>query len=201
VDPSTPSREKAIDPEEWVDLYGDYLYRFAFSRLRDANVVEEVVQETFLAGIRYREQFSGRGSERAWLLGILKRKIVDAIRLRAKYDRTVSYEEEHDPGNQLFDDKGNWRLDEVPWPSPVDQNVTSRELWEVVRDCLGHLPPGQADVFTLSVMEEMNTDQICRELEITPANFWTRMHRARLALSKCVGNRWCRDGEDPKHAE
>lgn len=194
-------QEKAIDPELWVDSYGDYLYRYAFSRLRDANAVEEVVQETFLAGIRYREQFSGRGSECAWLLGILKRKIVDYIRLRAKFDRAASYEDEHDPSNQLFDDKGNWRKDAVPWSSTADQSVTSRELWEVVQNCLGHLPTGQADVFVLSVMEEMGTDQICHELKISPASLWTRMHRARLALSKCVGSRWFGDGEGPKHAK
>jgi len=197
VDQVSPPPEKALDPELWVDSYGDYLYRYAFSRLRDANSVEEVVQETFLAGIRYRKQFSGRGSERAWLLGIMKRKIVDAIRLRAKFDRVSTYEDEYDLSNQLFDEKGNWRQGAVPWSATADQNVTSRELWQVVRDCLGHLPPGQADVFVLSVMEEMETDEICREMDITPASFWTRMHRARLGLSKCVGSRWFSDGEGP----
>lgn len=201
MDQISPPSEKAIDPELWVDSYGDYLYRYAFSRLRDANAVEEVVQETFLAGIRYRDQFSGRGSERAWLLGILKRKIVDHIRLRAKFDRAASYEDEHDPSNQLFDEKGNWRHDAVTWSPRADQDVTSHELWEVVRNCLDHIPPGQADVFVLSVMEEMDTDEICREMDITPASFWTRMHRARLALSKCVGSRWFSEGEGPKYAE
>lgn len=201
VDPISLPQENAIDPDLWVDSYGDYLFRYAFSRLRDANAVEEVVQETFLAGIRYREQFSGRGPERAWLLGILKRKIVDYIRLRTKFDRAASYEDEHDLSNRLFDEKGNWRQGAVPWSTTVDQHVSSRELWGIVQNCLGHLPIGQSDVFVLSVMEEMDADQICRELEITPASFWTRMHRARIALSKCVGSQWFSDGEGPKHAE
>ena len=201
MEPSLTIQEKSIAPELWVDEYGDYLYRYAFSRLRDANAAEEVVQETFLAGIRYRKQFSGRGSEQAWLLGILKRKIVDYVRLRSKYDRVVSYEDESDPTAQLFDERGNWRPDAVPWPPTPDQNIESRELWEVVRTCLDHLPPGQADVFVLSVMEEMDTDQICRELDITPSNLWVRLHRARLGLAKCVGTRWFSDGEEPKHAE
>ncbi len=201
VDQVSPAQEKALDPELWVDLYGDYLYRYAFSRVRDANTAEEILQETFLAGIRYREQFAGQGSERAWLLGILKRKIIDSIRARAKLDRAAAYEDEHDPSNQLFDAKGNWHQGAVPWSSTAEQHVASRELWEVVRNCLGHLPSGQADVFVLSVMEEMETDEICREMEITPASFWTRMHRARLGLSKCVGNRWFCDDEGTKHAK
>ena len=75
---------KTLKPAEWVDQYGDYLYRYAYSRLRDPNAVEEVLQETFLAGIRHHDQFSGRGSERGWLLGILKRKMIDFIRSRAR---------------------------------------------------------------------------------------------------------------------
>ena len=201
MDPITSPREKAIEPELWVDVYGDYLFRYAFSRLRNANTAEEIVQETFLDGIRYREQFSRRGPERAWLLGILKRKMVDYILLRAKFNRAASHEDEHDPINQLFDEKGNWRQDTAPWSSTADQNVTSRDLWEIIRNCLGHLPSGQADVFVLCVMEEMDADQICRELEITLASLWTRMHRARLALAKCVGSQWFSNDEGSRHAE
>jgi len=37
------------NPEHWVDEHGDYLYRYALTRLRDPSQAEEVVQETFLA--------------------------------------------------------------------------------------------------------------------------------------------------------
>ena len=53
-------QEIRFDPELWVDEYGDYLYRYAYSRLRDANAAEEAVQETFMAGIRYQNQYSGK---------------------------------------------------------------------------------------------------------------------------------------------
>ena len=89
------TEEKAqIDPELWVDDYGDYLYRYAYSRLRDANSAEEVVQDTFMAGIRHQSQFTGKGSQRAWLLGILRRKILDYVRLRSISVFDVASEEE-----------------------------------------------------------------------------------------------------------
>ena len=193
---SSPAPENSVvSPEHWVEQYGDYLFRYAYSRLRDSNSAEEVVQETFLAGVRYLEQYSGRGSQRGWLLGILKRKIIDFVRRRAKHDRMASYEDESDPSLQLFDAKGNWRPGAFPGlPSP-DANLDSLELWQVVRECLSGLPQGQADVFTLSVMDEMDSDQICRELEISPSNLWVRLHRARLGLAKCVGAKWFDDGE------
>lgn len=61
---------QSMDPEAWVDDYGDELFRYAYSRLRDINAAEEVVQETFVAAIRAMEQYSGKGSQGAWLLGI-----------------------------------------------------------------------------------------------------------------------------------
>ena len=61
-----------INPDDWVDQYGDSLFRFAFQRVVDASVAEELVQETFLAAIRAKDRFKGQSSERTWLFGILK---------------------------------------------------------------------------------------------------------------------------------
>lgn len=182
------TEQPAINPDRWVDDYGDYLYRYAYSRLRDGNSAEEVVQETFVAGVRYQHQFNGSGSERGWLLAILKRKIVDFVRARAR-NRTENAYDEFDPTVQLFDEKGHWKKDGLPEWAP-DRAMQSRELWQVVRDCLASLPQGQADVFVLSVMENVNSDEICRQLDITPSNLWVRLHRARLGLAKCVAAKW-----------
>ena len=187
------------NPERWVNEYGDYLYRYAWSRLRDENAADEVVQETFLAGIRFQDRFKGEGVERAWLLGILKRKLIDHIRMRNRYDRDESYADTNDPSVQLFDQKGNWRAESFAAGTP-DGQLESKEIWDVVRNCLQHIPKGQADVFLLSVMEEMDSDQICRELDISPSNLWVRLHRARLALAKCVGARWFQDEGVAQHA-
>jgi RNA polymerase sigma-70 factor (TIGR02943 family) len=184
----------ALDPETWVDQYGDYLFRYAYSRLRESNAAEEVVQETFLAGVRSAEQFSGTGSEQGWLLGILKRKIIDHVRQRMKH-ATSSFDDEVDPSGYLFDAAGNWFDRAIAWSPPPGQKIEMEELWGVVRRCLSELPSGQADVFTLSVMEDMDAGDICRDLGITESNLWVRLHRARLGLAKCVGARWNHDRE------
>ena len=177
-----------LNPENWVDEYGDYLFRYAYSRLRETNAAEEVVQETFLAGVRYSEQFAGRGSERGWLMGILKRKIVDHIRARAKHGATGSGESDWDPSIQLFDANGNWKSGALHW-APGSQ-LESEELRGIVQSCLKKIPKNQADVFVLSVLEEMDSEKICNELGISPSNLWVRMHRARLGLAKCVSEKW-----------
>ncbi|MCA9057668.1 MAG: sigma-70 family RNA polymerase sigma factor [Planctomycetaceae bacterium] len=195
MDQSGASAPHQANPEQWVDEYGDYLYQYAFLRLRDTQAAEEVVQETFLAGIRFQDRYSGQGTERAWLLGILKRKIVDYIRLRNRFNRDGLTEDGSDPSAMLFDAKGNWKAGMLSASLP-DQIAESKELWDVVRECLQHLPTGQADAFVLSVMEDLETEDICRQLEITPTNLWVRLHRARLALARCVNARWFEKEEE-----
>ncbi|MCA9214232.1 MAG: sigma-70 family RNA polymerase sigma factor [Planctomycetales bacterium] len=148
---SAKANQTQLNPSTWVDDYLDYLYRYAFTRLRERNAAEEVVQETFLAGVRYADQFSGRGTERAWLLGILKRKIIDFLRQRAKHGGT-SYEDGADLTAQLFDANGNWKANALRWTNSPGKDVELAELWDVVKGCLQGLPQGQADVFVLSVM-------------------------------------------------
>lgn len=188
----------SINPEQWVDAYGDYLYRYAFSRLRNSTAAEEVVQETFMAGVKYQHQFKGTGSERGWLLTILKRKIVDYVRARSRRNEENGLEHA-DPTAMLFDANGRWRRGALPDMAP-DRNMQSQELRNIVQDCLSSLPQGQADVFTLSVMEEIESDEICRTLDITPSNFWVRLHRARLGLAKCVSAKWFQ-GEAKQHVQ
>lgn len=64
----------------WVDQHGDYLFKYAVFRLRDSSAAEDAVQETFLAALKGYEKIEGRGSERTWLVGILKHKITDHFR-------------------------------------------------------------------------------------------------------------------------
>ncbi len=182
--------EQRLDPSEWIETYGDYLYRYALSRLRDINAAEETLQETFLAGIRYQGQFKGLGSQRAWLLGILKRKIIDYVRSRTRQNNVTADEGDSDLENRLFDESGFWRKGANKWGAEPGRELERRELWQVVRECLTHVPDTQADVFVLSVMEGMSTEEICAELDISQSNLWVRLHRARLHLASCVNFRW-----------
>ena len=72
--------EQAIDAERWVDRHGDCLYRYALLRLRAPDLAADLVQETFLEALRVRASFAGRSSERTWLVGILRHKILDHYR-------------------------------------------------------------------------------------------------------------------------
>src|SRR6516164_5798571 len=79
---------KLSDPERWVEEHGDYLFKYALSRLRDPAKAEDMIQETFLAALRGAKDFQGRSAEKSWLVGILKNKICDSYR---KASRETSF--------------------------------------------------------------------------------------------------------------
>ena len=59
-----------INPETWLDDYGDYLFKYAYTRLNNRAAAEDVVQETFLGAIKNLERFDQRSDIKYWLLGI-----------------------------------------------------------------------------------------------------------------------------------
>lgn len=80
---SDPTYETATVGEEqceWLTAHADYLFNLAVGQLRDPLVAQDVVQETFLAALKSRDRFSGRSSDRTWLVGILRHKIYDHLR-------------------------------------------------------------------------------------------------------------------------
>ena len=68
-----------LDPSTWLERYGDILFRYAVARVRDEAVAEDLVQETLLAAIGAAETFKGRSTERTWLIGILRHKVLDCL--------------------------------------------------------------------------------------------------------------------------
>ena len=77
----TRKSESSSLATEWVDQYGDSLFRYALSRIRNREVAEDLVQETFLAALQSYDQFQGKSTVLTWLTGILRHKVVDHQRL------------------------------------------------------------------------------------------------------------------------
>ena len=191
----TASQESAAgdDPAVWLDLHGDVLFRYAFWRVRNPEEAEELVQETLLAGLRGRERFAGRSSQRTWLVGILRRKIVDHFR-GARRSGTADglRQSDHAPA-ELFDKRGYWTVGLRTWPSDPTRTLEAEEFWTVLDACLGKLPPALADAFALREMEELPAEDICKILSISTSNLWTQLHRARGLLRQCLELNWFRN--------
>src|SRR5450631_137473 len=100
-----------------------YLLRVAVLQLRDADVAEDVVQDTLLAALQGEAGFSGRSSLKTWLTGILKHKIVDAIRKKGRAPTMSMLEDECkiEDFDALFDETGHWETPASNWGDPEAQ--------------------------------------------------------------------------------
>ena len=184
-----PGAHRLSDPATWVDRYGDSLFRYACFRLRDAAFAQDVVQETFLAALHARSAFGGHATEKTWLMGILKNKIIDCIRKKA---REVALEDQASSSDELdafFDARGEWASGPAAWDKP-DQALENSEFWKILAECLDRLPARQAYAFSLCELDELSGETACKLLEITPTNLWVMLHRARLRLRQCLEDNW-----------
>ena len=175
---------------DWLIEHGDYLYRFALSRLRDSHLAEDVVQETFLAAIKS-ESFAGQSSPRTWLTGILKHKIIDLMRKKNR-ETVVSDlidESENYSADDFFDATGHWIDKPQKWDMPEDM-MEQKQFLGVLQSCIDKLPPKLANLFMLRDVHETDNDEICKDLNITPTNAWVMLYRARMGLRKCIEINW-----------
>ena len=186
----------AKNAHDWLNVHGDYLYRFALGRLRDPHLAEDVVQETFLAAIKS-PSFSEQSAPRTWLTGILKHKIIDLIR---KQSREQSVEDIEKIGfddarlnvagmDDFFEDSGHWTEAPQDWDIP-DNKLKQKQFLNILQNCMDKLPKKLANLFLLRDVFEDDNEQICKELEISSTNAWVMLYRARMGLRKCLEINW-----------
>jgi RNA polymerase sigma-70 factor (ECF subfamily) len=178
------------DPESWVDHYGDFLYRFALSRVKDSDVAEDLVQETFLAALRSRESFKDRSTVRTWLIAILKHKIVDYIRKKIREPSSDRIETLTDLMDSDFDDGGKWQAQPHKWAVNPGKIYEQKEFFDVLYHCLAELPGNLAEAFMLREMDGLSTSEVCKALDITATNSWVMLYRTRMSLRRCLENKW-----------
>jgi RNA polymerase sigma-70 factor (ECF subfamily) len=177
------------DPETWVEMHGDALYRFALLRLRDPKLAEDAVQETFLSALQARDRFLGQASERSWLIGILKHKVIDYFRKISReslMEDATKFEEEREG---VFDENGHWKRDETgpcEWDANPELLLERKQFWVALDGCLSKLPPRMAHVFSLREIDGVSSEQVCEILNLSVSNLWVLMHRARMQLRQCL---------------
>ncbi|MCB0445668.1 MAG: sigma-70 family RNA polymerase sigma factor [Gelidibacter sp.] len=177
-----------MNPNQWIDLYSDYLFNYTITRVNNRDIAKDLVQDTFFAGLKSMKNFKGEASERTWLISILKRKIIDYYRKinsnKGKAEVRMSYSSD--------ENEGDWLEERVadPFDKTAEDTLINSELGDAIYDCLSKLPQKQASVFKMKTIEGLETETICNELNITASNLWVIVHRARQAMAECMEKNW-----------
>jgi RNA polymerase sigma-70 factor (ECF subfamily) len=181
-----------------LEAHRAVLLRFALAHLRDAAAAEDAVQDTLLAALQAAPSFRGESSVRTWLIGILKRKLVDRLRTVAREVPLTATGDAGDPDDgaaldRLFDQAGHWSQGPVAWGDP-HAALEQDGFWSALEDCLTHLPARTGRVFVLRELIGLEPDEVCKECGMSASNYWVTMHRARLRLRACLEQRWFATG-------
>ncbi|MAL58907.1 sigma-70 family RNA polymerase sigma factor [Aureisphaera sp. CAU 1614] len=177
-----------LHPETWVDRYSDYLYNYTIVRVNDHEVAQDIISDTFLAGLKSKDNFKGEATERTWLISILKRKIIDHYRKinsnKGKAEVRINYND--------TDNEGDWLEEQVEDFSEMNaqESMENEELGLAILGCLESINEKQAEIFKLKTIDGVDTETICNEYNITPSNLWVIIHRARKALADCLESNW-----------
>lgn len=178
--------------EEQLVEHRVYLLRFARLQLRNDEWAEDAVSETLLAALSKPQSFGNRSQLKTWLVGILKHKVIDLIRSNA---RIVAVPDAHgdEEGDELdrlsFQADGHFTEPPNDWGNP-DQTLQQVQFFQVLDACMERLPPALGRLFLMREWLELSSQEVCKELSLTPTNLYVQLHRARLRLQECLNIHW-----------
>lgn len=189
--------EMIVSLNQQLEAMRPALVRFALLQLRNPSLAEDVVQDALLAVLEKPERFEGQSSLRTYVTGIMKHKIVDALRLsgRERQFETAEDQSEDDFVDALFKPDGHTVDMPRHWGNP-DATLEQKDFFRVMEICLENLPEKTARIFIMREWLELETEEICKELGCSSSNAWVMLYRARLRLRECLelhwfGNRSC----------
>ncbi len=183
--PDLAARIRDRDPEaiqEVVKAYLPQILRAARGAGLDAELAADVTQSAVGTFIVTAPRFEGRSRVRTWLFGILYRKIAEA---RRKLGRDKDMQDIDEVFEQQFDSGGGWARP----PLPVDAGIYASEVRQGIERCLNTVPTNQRMAFVLREVQELDTEEICKILEVTRTNLGVLLHRARARLRQCLENK------------
>ena len=173
-----------------IEALRPVLLKYARLQLRNPAWAEDAVSDTVLAALEKPQAFAGASQLKTWLIGILKHKLVDQIRKNSReLSTTATNEDGEDLDELLFAADGHWRETQHDWGNPED-TLRQLDFMRVLEACVEKLPGQQGRLFMMREWLELESDEICKELCITPTNLWVMLHRARLRLRECLQSGW-----------
>ena len=174
---SSPTPFFAQIAVSWSEMisHRDYLVRFAQRKLHDPALAEDAVHDVFEAVMSGRANFEGRSALRSWLTAILKFKVVDIIRSRARYGSYDCFDTD--------EDQDGTGIEQFACNSAGPQEqAEQRELLNHTLTRIDTLPKGLREVMEFRVLQDESSRQVCERLQISEASLFVRLHRARKQL-------------------
>lgn len=188
-----------IDPSNWVDEYADYLYYIAFLKVSDQELAKDLVGDTFLSALQALANFRNESNVKTWLTKILNNKIIDFYR-KSKSGRSDINDYLSETDQSFYEgffevtkfSTFHWIASENPKKdsSFTEDAIESEEFERILELCLSKLPPKLRPIFVSRFIEELESEEICKQFEVSSSNYWVMIHRAKLVMRSCLEKNW-----------
>jgi RNA polymerase sigma-70 factor (TIGR02943 family) len=179
-----------------------YLLRFARLQLRNDAWAEDAVSDTLLAALSKPQAFENKSQLKTWLIGILKHKVIDVLRMQTR-EASINFDIDGDGNGSeeldalMFKPDGHYVSTPMNWDSAnpnlgdhPEKNLSTQQFFRVLEACTEKLPTAQGRIFLMREWLELSVDEICKELDLTSTNLYVQLHRARLRLRECLEINW-----------
>lgn len=179
-------------PIESLMEHAPALYGFAYARLRDHHLAQDLVQDALVAAWKSWAHYQGGSSLLTWLTGILRHKILDHHRSTARRPNLSSTPDGDTTAaeSELFNEHGDWTIDPnhgmqalMQSPAKAAQNSDLRK-WIVL--CMDKLPPRLHLLFTAREVDDLPVADAAKLAGVTEGSAAVMLTRARQALRLCL---------------
>lgn len=177
---------------EAITQYADQLHSWAVYRTNNPEFAQDLVQDTYYAAIKSLSKFENKSNVKTWLFSILNNKIFDYHRKNFKNiiftNSQLSDNDERYVLETHFDSSGSWkRRDQIhEWDETDENPLNNPEFNDLLQECLEDLPAKWFSAVQMKYLLEKDGSEICKELDISPSNFWQILHRSKLKLKGCL---------------
>ena len=157
-----------------VDRYKNRLMNFVFRFVKDHDVAEDIVQETFLRVFRKRRDYKAIANFSTWIFTIAGNLAKSELRRRKRW-RFMSIDEKNE-GESTF---------ELPDTGMRPDRATAvRMLDESVQEAIFSLQEKYKEALILRDIEGMSYQEIAEVTDVPVGTVKSRVNRARLKLQK-----------------
>jgi RNA polymerase sigma-70 factor (ECF subfamily) len=151
----------------FVAAHADAVYAYARHRLVPrADLVDDVVQDVFLAALNGLAAFRGQSSLRSWLIGIARHKIEDVYRERLRLP-------------EALDDVDAVERESVSQPPAQEQQIDSARTREKVQQVLARMPERYGLILLWRYWEQRSTREMAGAIGTTEKSVERTLARAR----------------------
>lgn len=165
--------------EKVVRTYTEHLFKGSLGLGFSEEEAGELVQNVWGTFFDVLPKFKAKSHIRTFLFGILYNKAKELKREKVKFNQ---HEQIDQVVEDRFDENGAWK-NHITDP---ERFMVASQTLEMIETCLDSLPLTQKMAFCLREIDDHETKEICKILDVTSTNLGVLLYRAKNRLRECI---------------